>query len=96
MAKITDARIKDILDRDSVEFRKAPAEASTLDALALYLFDREHGEAKERLKKLIDAIGDTYNAAIEEGYIVGFKTALEISGVEITDDQIEKYLAGMK
>ncbi len=95
MAKITDARIKDILDRDSIEFHKAPAEASTLDALTMY-FRSTSEEMSTKTRQLVDAIGDTYNAAIEEGYIVGFKTALEISGVEITDDQIERYLAGMK
>lgn len=95
MAKITDARIKDILERDSTEFRKAPKEASTLDALSAY-FRSTCEEMSTKTRQLIDAIGDTYNAAIEEGYIVGFKTALEISGVEITDDQIERYLAGMK
>ena len=95
MAKITDARIKDILDRDSTEFHKAPTEASTLDALAAY-FRNTSEEIGKKTRQLVDAIGDTYNAAIEEGYIVGFRTALEISGVEITDDQIEKYLAGMK
>ena len=93
MARLTEEKIKEILERDNTTFKKAPAEASTLDALAIYLFDREHGEAKEKLKKLIDAIGNTYNAAIEEGYIVGFNTALEIAGIEITDDQIESYLA---
>lgn len=95
MAKITDARIKDILERDSTEFHKAPREASTLDALSAYFMSTSE-EIGKKTRQLVDAIGDTYNAAIEEGYIVGFKTALEISGVEITDDQIERYLAGMK
>ncbi len=95
MAKLTDEQIKRILEESPTTFHKAPREASTLDAIALYLYERNEKQPyiQEKLRQLFNAIGDTYNAAIEEGFIVGFRTALEIAGIEPTDDQIESYLA---
>lgn len=93
MANITNDQIKKILEESSTTFHKAPAEASSLDAITLYLYERSAGDAKTAIRKLFDAFSDTYNAAIEEGFIVGFRTALEILGTEPEEDQIKKYLA---
>lgn len=92
MARLTDEKIKEILERDTTTFDQAPRESSAANALAMY-FRNTSEEMHKKTRDLIDAISDTYNAAILEGYIVGFNTALEIAGIEITDDQIESYLA---
>ena len=91
MAKLTAEQIKRILEEDTTTFSQAPKEASTLDALAMY-FSNTSQELNKKTRELVDAISDTYNAAITEGFIVGFRTALSILETEPSEDQIKRYL----
>ena len=91
MARLTDEQIKRILEEDTTTFDQAPKEASTLDALAMY-FSNTSQELNKKTRELVDAISDTYNAAIAEGYLVGFRTALSILEAEPSQEQIEHYL----
>ena len=89
MARLTDEQIKRILEEDTTTFDQAPKEASTLDALAMY-FSNTSQELNKKTRELVDAISDTYNAAIAEGYLVGFRTALSILEAEPSQEQIEQ------